>query len=62
MPGHGCVRDKCRNLVCAGECHVVFRNEASLLRLVSAILCEISEERLAGKIYPNMNPVDRPLN
>jgi putative transposase len=28
----------------------IFPNEASLLRLISAILCEISEEWLTGKI------------
>lgn len=30
-------------------------NEASLLRLVSAILTELSEERETGKRYLNMN-------
>ncbi len=30
-------------------------NEASLLRLVSAILTELSEERETGKRYVNMN-------
>lgn len=39
----------------------LFPNEASLLRLISALLCEISEEWLTGKIYLNMNPTDLPL-
>ena len=38
----------------------LFPNEASLLRLVSALLCEISEEWITGKIYLNMNPADLP--
>jgi transposase-like protein len=38
----------------------LFPNEASLLRLVSALLCEISEEWITGKIYLNMNPTDLP--
>ena len=38
----------------------LFPNEASLLRLISALLCEISEEWLTGKIYLNMNPTDLP--
>lgn len=38
----------------------LFPNEASLLRLISALLCEISEEWLAGKIYLNMKPADLP--
>ena len=38
-----------------------FPNEASLLRLVSALLCEISDEWITGKIYLNMNPIDSPL-
>jgi transposase-like protein len=40
----------------------LFPNEASLLRLISALLCEISEERLTGKIYLNMKPTDLPKN
>ena len=40
----------------------LFPNEASLLRLVSALLCEISDEWLTGKIYLNMNPADLPIN
>jgi len=40
----------------------LFPNEASLLRLISALLCEISEEWLTGKIYLNMNPTDLPQN
>jgi transposase-like protein len=40
----------------------LFPNEASLLRLVSALLCEISQEWLTGKIYLNMNPADLPKN
>lgn len=38
----------------------LFPNETSLLRLTSALLCEISDEWLAGKIYLNMNPSDQP--
>ena len=38
----------------------LFPNEASLLRLISALLCEISEERLTVKIYLNMKPTDLP--
>ena len=38
-----------------------FPNEASLLRLVSALLCEISDEWITGKIYLNMNPIDPSL-
>ncbi len=34
----------------------VFPNTDSLLRLVSAILSEISDEWESGKIHPNMNP------
>jgi len=37
-----------------------FPNEASLLRLVSALLSEISDEWITGKIYLNMNPSDSP--
>jgi transposase-like protein len=40
----------------------LFPNEASLLRLISALLCEISEEWLTGKIYLNMKPADLPQN
>jgi transposase-like protein len=32
----------------------LFPNEASLLRLVSAVLSEVSEERETGKVYLNM--------
>jgi putative transposase len=39
----------------------LFPNEASLLRLISALLCEISEDWLTGRIYLNMNPADLPL-
>lgn len=34
----------------------LFPNEASLLRLVSAILCEIDEDWISSKVYLNMNP------
>jgi len=34
----------------------LFPNEASLLRLISALLCEQSDEWSTGKIYLNMNP------
>jgi hypothetical protein len=40
----------------------LFPNEASLLRLTSALLCEINEEWLTGKTYLNMNPADLPQN
>jgi len=40
----------------------LFPNEASLLRLISALLCEIDEDWLTGKIYLNMNPTDLPHN
>jgi len=40
----------------------LFPNESSLLRLVSALLSEISNEWLTGKIYLNINPADLPLN
>jgi len=40
----------------------LFPNESSLLRLISALLCEISEEWLTGKIYLNMNPTGLPKN
>jgi transposase-like protein len=33
----------------------VFPNEISLLRLITALLCETSEERETGKIYLNMD-------
>jgi transposase-like protein len=36
----------------------LFPNEASLLRLVSAILCEIDEDWLSSKVYLNMNSTD----
>ncbi|MEI8294887.1 MAG: transposase [bacterium] len=36
----------------------LFPNEASLLRLVSALLCESDEEWLSAKSYLNMNPAD----
>jgi transposase-like protein len=36
----------------------LFPNEASLLRLISALLCEISQEWHTSKIYINMNPSD----
>lgn len=36
----------------------LFPNEASLLRLVSAILCEIDEDWISSKVYLNMNPAD----
>lgn len=38
----------------------LFPNEASLLRLVSALLCEISNEWATSKIYLNMNLTDPP--
>jgi putative transposase len=34
----------------------VFPNIASLLRLITARLCEISDAWESGKIYLNMNP------
>jgi len=40
----------------------LFPNESSLLRLVCALLSEISNEWLTGKIYLNMNPVGMRLN
>lgn len=40
----------------------LFPNEASLLRLVSALLAEISDEWITGKTYLNMNPADLPPN
>ncbi len=39
----------------------LFSNEASLLRLASALLCQISDEWLTGKIYLNMKPADTPI-
>lgn len=38
----------------------IFPNEASLLRLVTAVLCEIDEDWMTSKIYLNMNPADQP--
>lgn len=38
----------------------LFPNEASLLRLTSALLCKISDEWTSTKIYLNMNPTDPP--
>jgi putative transposase len=38
----------------------LFPNEASLLRLASALLCELSDTWLTGKIYLNMNLTDLP--
>jgi transposase-like protein len=38
----------------------LFPNEASLLRLATALLCEMSDEWLTGKIYLNMNSSDPP--
>ena len=40
----------------------IFPNEASLLRLISARLMEISEEWETGKIYLNMQSEDPPTN
>jgi len=37
----------------------LFPNEASCLRLVSAILCEIHEEWITGKLYLNMELLNR---
>ena len=34
----------------------LFPNEAACLRLVSAVLMELSEEWETGKVYLNMNP------
>lgn len=34
----------------------IFPNEASLLRLMSALLCEQNDEWLTGKVYLNMTP------
>jgi len=38
----------------------LFPNEASLLRLVTALLCEISNEWATSKVYLNMNLTDPP--
>ena len=38
----------------------LFPNEASLLRLATALLCELSDEWQTGKIYLNMNPSQPP--
>jgi transposase-like protein len=38
----------------------LFPNEASLLRLVTALLCEISNEWATSKIYLDMNLIDPP--
>jgi putative transposase len=38
----------------------LFPNEASLLRLTTALLCEQSDEWSTGKIYLNMNPAEPP--
>ena len=38
----------------------LFPNEASLLRLATALLCELSNEWLTGKIYLNMNSTEPP--
>jgi transposase-like protein len=40
----------------------VFPNEASFLRLVSALLAEISEEWETGKLYLNMAPSNPQAN
>ncbi len=40
----------------------LFPNEASLLRLATALLSEMSDEWLTGKIYLNMNSTDPPLS
>ena len=39
-----------------------FPNEASLLHLATALLCELSIEWLTGKIYLNMNPSEPPCD
>jgi transposase-like protein len=39
----------------------LFPNEASLLRLVTALLAEISEEWESGKICLNMTPLAQPF-
>lgn len=38
----------------------LFPNEGALLRLATALLCEMSDEWLTGKIYLNMNPAEPP--
>jgi transposase-like protein len=38
----------------------LFPNEASLLRLATALLCEMSDEWLTEKIHLNMNSTDPP--
>jgi transposase-like protein len=38
----------------------LFPNEASLLRLVTAVIAEISEEWESGKIYLNMETTTQP--
>ena len=38
----------------------IFPNEASLLHLVTGLLCEISNEWATSKIYLNMNLTDPP--
>ena len=38
----------------------LFPNKASLLRLISALLCEQSDEWLTSKIHLNMNPARPP--
>ena len=38
----------------------LFPNESALLRLATALLCEMSNEWLTGKIYLNMNPTEPP--
>ena len=43
-----------------GRIATLFPNEASLLRLVSAVLMEISEEWESGKVYLNMAPLLNP--
>jgi transposase-like protein len=39
----------------------LFPNEAPLLRLATALLCELSNEWLTGKIYLNMNSIEPPF-
>ena len=38
----------------------LFPKESALLRLATALLCEMSNEWLTGKIYLNMNPSEPP--
>jgi len=40
----------------------LFPNEASLLRLISAFLCEISEDWLTGITFLNVHPAHLPPN